>query len=149
VESPDLIGRDFTAERPGTRLVGDITYLKTGEGWLYLATVIDLATGMVVGWQTAEHLRTSLVIDALAMAIRHRHVQPGAVFHADRGCQSVHLGAVRRVLRPQSDAHQGRAHRGCAGTNAAAESFFATLKNEMYHRHRFDTRTRARFAEEH
>ena len=80
---PDLICRDFTAERPGVRLVGDITYLKTGEGWLYLATVIDLATRMVVGWQTAEHLRTSLVVDALAMAHRHGHVQPGAVFHAD------------------------------------------------------------------
>jgi transposase InsO family protein len=61
--------------------------LKTGEGWLYLATVIDLATRMVVGWQAAEHLRTSLVIDALATAIRHGHVQPGAVFHSDRGCQ--------------------------------------------------------------
>ena len=83
MRSPDLIGRDFTAERPGVRLVGDITYLKTGEGWLYLATVIDLATRMVVGWQTAEHLRTSLVVDALAMAHRHGHVQPGAVFHAD------------------------------------------------------------------
>src|SRR5256885_2180529 len=87
VASPDLIDRDFTATEPGTRLVGDITYLKTGEGWLYLATVIDLATRMVVGWQTANHLRTSLVVDALTMAIRHGHVQPGAVFHADRGCQ--------------------------------------------------------------
>src|SRR5262249_46373464 len=58
--SPDLIGRDFTAAAPGQRLVGDITYLRTGEGWLYLATVIDLATKMVTGWQLAEHMRTSL-----------------------------------------------------------------------------------------
>ena len=71
VASPDLIGRDFTATAPGTRLVGDITYLKTGEGWLYLATVIDLATRMVTGWQLASHMRTSLVTDALAMAISH------------------------------------------------------------------------------
>jgi putative transposase len=69
VSTPDLIERDFTAPAPGTRLVGDITYLRTGEGWLYLATVIDLATRMVVGWQTAAHLRTSLVIDALTELI--------------------------------------------------------------------------------
>jgi putative transposase len=66
---PDLIGRDFTADAPGTRLVGDITYLRTGEGWLYLATVIDLATKMVTGWQLAGHMRTSLVTDALDAAI--------------------------------------------------------------------------------
>src|SRR5437764_3416954 len=103
VASPDLIERDFTATEPGTRLVGDITYLKTGEGWLYLATVIDLATRMVVGWQLAEHMRTSLVIDALQMAITHGHTQPGAVFHSDHGAQgefnrsSQHLdhGGVR------------------------------------------------------
>src|SRR5215475_4227848 len=87
VASPDLIERDFTAQQPGTRLVGDITYLKTGEGWLYLATVIDLATRMVVGWQLAEHMRTSLVIDALQMAITHGHIRPGAVFHSDHGAQ--------------------------------------------------------------
>ena len=68
VTSPDLIGRDFTAAATGQRLVGDITYLKTGEGWLYLATVIDLATRMVTGWQLAEHMRTSLITDALQMA---------------------------------------------------------------------------------
>jgi transposase InsO family protein len=77
VESPDLIGRDFdpAASAPGRRLVGDITYLKTGEGWLYLATVIDLATRMVVGWQLGTHLRTSLVIDALQMALDAGHVR--------------------------------------------------------------------------
>ncbi|WP_091337525.1 IS3 family transposase [Micromonospora rhizosphaerae] len=110
VSSPDLIAREFTAVQPGTRLVGDITYLRTGQGWLYLATVIDLATRMVVGWQTADHMRASLVIDALAMAKRHGHLRPGAVFHSDRGCQggfnrsSQHwvVGAivgVRRGLR--------------------------------------------------
>ena len=70
VTAPDLIGRDFTASSAaGERLVGDITYLRTGEGWLYLATVIDLATRMVVGWQLADHMRTSLVVDALQMGI--------------------------------------------------------------------------------
>jgi len=87
-ESPDLIGRDFTAQAPGQRLVGDITYLKTGQGWLYLATVIDLCTRMVIGWQLADHMRSTLVIDALGMAILGGHVTPGAVFHSDRGSQT-------------------------------------------------------------
>ena len=87
VTSPDLISRDFTADAPGQKLVGDITYLRTGEGWLYLATVIDLATRMVTGWQLASHMRTSLVTDALAMAITHGHVAPGVIFHSDKGAQ--------------------------------------------------------------
>jgi putative transposase len=87
VASPDLIGQDFTAAVPGTRLVGDITYLKTGEGWLYLDTVTGLATRMVTDWQLASHMRTALVTDALAMAISHGHVAPGSVFHSDSGAQ--------------------------------------------------------------
>src|SRR5437764_3121857 len=87
VISPDLLDRDFTATAPGARLVGDITYLRTGEGWLYLATVIDLATRMVVGWQLAAHMRTTLVTEALQMAIDSGHVAPDAIFHSDRGTQ--------------------------------------------------------------
>ena len=121
VTSPDLIGRDFTAAAPGQRLVGDITYLRTGEGWLYLATVIDLATRMVTGWQLAEHMRTSLVTDALAMAITHGHVQPGAIFHSDRGA-SIHLGRVRPVLPGQRHPHQRRAGPACAGTTPPPRS---------------------------
>lgn len=95
VATPDLIGRDFTATAPGQRLVGDITYLKTGEGWLYLATVIDLATRMVVGWQTASHMRTSLIVDALAMAIDAGHVRRDAVFHSDRGANTPQPSSPR------------------------------------------------------
>ena len=86
VASPDLIGRDFdpASSAPGERLVGDITYRRTGEGWLYLATVIELATRMV-GWQLADHMRTSLVVDALQMGIDPGLVQPDAIFHSDRG----------------------------------------------------------------
>jgi putative transposase len=144
VTSPDLIGRDFTAAAPGQRLVGDITYLRTGEGWLYLATVIDLATKMVTGWQLAGHMRTSLVTDALAMAISHGHVQPGAVFHSDKGCQYTSAEFARfcqaNAIRPST----GRT--GVCWDNAAAESFFGALKNEMYHRQAFPDRARARFA---
>lgn len=74
--TPDLLAGEFTAEQPGTRLCGDVTYLKTDEGWLYLATVIDLATRMVVGWQMADHMRTTLVIDAVEMARLHGHLTP-------------------------------------------------------------------------
>ena len=142
--SPDLIGRDVTATAPGTRLVGDITYLKTGEGWLYLATVIDLATRMVTGWQLASHMRTSLVTDALAMAISHGHVAPGAVFHSDKGCQYTSGSFARFCQANGVRTSVGRT--GVCWDNAAAESFFAALKNEMYHRQAFPTRVRARFA---
>jgi putative transposase len=84
-EQPGPDRPEFTAAEPGQRLVGDITYLRTGKGWLYLATVIDLATRMVVGWQLADHMRTSLVTDALAMAVTAGHAPPGVVFHSDRG----------------------------------------------------------------
>jgi putative transposase len=144
VSTPDLIERDFTAPVPGTRLVGDITYLRTGEGWLYLATVIDLATRMVVGWQTAPHLRTSLVIDALTMAKDHGRIRGNAVFHSDKGCQYTSTDFARFCTRIKVRASVGRT--GVCWDNAAAESFFATLKNEMYYRQSFATRTRARFA---
>jgi putative transposase len=80
----DLINRDFTSSIPGTRLVGDITYLRTKQGWLYLAVVIDLATRMVVGWQVADHMRSNLVIEALNTAKRGGHVKRKAIFHSDR-----------------------------------------------------------------
>ena len=146
VESPDLIERDFdpASSAPGERLVGDITYLRTGEGWLYLATVIDLATRMVVGWQLADHMRTSLVVDALAMGIDAGLIAPDAIFHSDRGCQytsrEFHRFCKDNLIRTSV----GRT--GVCWDNAAAESFFAALKNEMYYRHTFATRARARFA---
>jgi transposase InsO family protein len=144
VTSPDLIGRDFTAAVPGTRLVGDITYLKTGEGWLYLATVIDLATRMVTGWQLADHMRTSLVTGALDMAITHGHLQPGAIFHSDKGAQYTSAEFARFCQAHGIRTSTGRT--GVCWDNAAAESFFAALKNEMYYRQAFPDRARARFA---
>lgn len=144
VTSPDLIGRDFTATAPGQRMVGDITYLKTGEGWLYLATVIDLATRMVTGWQLATHMRTSLVTDALAMAITHGHVQPGAVFHSDRGTQYTSAEFARFCQANGIRPSVGKT--GVCWDNAAAESFFGALKNEMYYRRAWPDRARARFA---
>jgi transposase InsO family protein len=144
VAIPDLICRDFTAAAPGQRLVGDITYLRTGEGWLYLATVIDLCTRMVVGWQLADHMRTSLIIDALAMARTGGHLQPDAIFHTDRGAQYTSTEFARYCNRIGVRTSVGRT--GVCWDNAAAEAFFAALKNEMYYRTTFTTRARARFA---
>ena len=144
VSTPDLLQREFTATEPGQRLVGDITYLRTGQGWLYLAVVIDLCTRMVVGWQLATHLRTSLVIDALQMAITHGHTRPGAIFHSDRGCQYTSREFAEFCTAANITRSVGRT--GVCWDNAAAESFFATLKNEMYHQQRFDTHAHARFA---
>jgi transposase InsO family protein len=144
VASPDLIGRDFTAPAPGQRLVGDITYLKTGEGWLYLATVLDLATRMVVGWQLADHMRTSLIVDALRMALDAGHIDRDAIFHSDRGTQYTSAEFHRFCKEKLVRTSLGRT--GVCWDNAAAESFFAALKNEMYYRSSFPTRARARFA---
>ncbi|MGW0825273.1 DDE-type integrase/transposase/recombinase [Streptomyces sp. NPDC002845] len=82
-----MIGRDFHAERPGIKLVGDITYLPTAEGWLYLACWLDLATREVVGYAMADHHRAELVVDALDMAYGRGNLEPGCVIHSDRGSE--------------------------------------------------------------
>jgi transposase InsO family protein len=126
---PDLIGRDFTAEAPGERLVGDITYLPTGEGWLYLATVIDLHTREVVGHAMADHMRADLVRDALDLAAGRALISGDAIFHADRGSQYT-----SRMFQSSLAGHGMRQSVGRTGScfdNAVAESFFATLKTEI------------------
>ena len=140
----DLVERDFTPSGPNVLWVADITYLRTGEGWLYLATVIDLATRMVVGWQTAAHMRTALVTEALQMAIDAGHVDVAAVFHSDRGTQ--YTSAEFDAFTAKNDIRRSLGRTGVCWDNAAAESFFAALKNEMYYRQSFATRARARFA---
>lgn len=140
----DLLRRQFDPPVPTTHLVGDITYLKTGEGWLYLATVIDLTTRMVVGWQTAPHMRTSLITEALVMAHRGGYVAGGAVFHSDRGAQ--YTSAEFATAARQLDVRLSVGRTGQCWDNAVAESFFSMLKNEMYHRSTFATRARARLA---
>jgi len=143
-DRPDLLRRHFAAPVPTSTLVGDITYLKTGEGWLYLATVIDLTTRMVVGWQTAPHMRACLITDALRNAHRAGYVAGGAIFHSDRGSQytSAEFAATARLL----DVRLSVGRTGVCWDNAVAESFFSMLKNEMYHHQAFTTRARARLA---
>nr|WP_275041541.1 IS3 family transposase [Nocardiopsis chromatogenes] len=143
--SPDLLRRDFTAAEPATRLVGDITYLRTGQGWLYLATVIDLHSRMVVGWSMAEHMRTGLVCDALRMAHTHGHVRPGAVFHSDRGSQYTSAGYAA-VAGELGGVRLSVGRSGSCHDDAVAESWFSMLNNEMFHRYRFATLAEAGFA---
>ena len=137
----DRLGRDFTAEAPGQRLVGDITYLRTWEGWLYLATVIDLCTKEVIGWSMATHMRTELICDAVTMAHSHRDIAPGAVFHSDRGCQYTSDEFARHLRRYGMVGSMGRT--GVCWDNALAESFFASLKKELVYRTVFSTRKKA------
>lgn len=128
---PDLVLRDFRPDHSATdaRWCGDITYLATDEGWLYLATVIDIASRRVVGWATADHLRTELVADALRAACHQRRPDGPVIFHSDRGCQytSHEFALLATELRIQLSV--GRT--GQCWDNALAESFFATLKNEL------------------
>lgn len=140
---PDLVCRDFTATEPGCKLVGDITYIPTWQGWVYLATVLDCCTKKVVGYAMAEHMRTSLVTDALGMAARNGRIRSGVtIFHSDRGAQytsaefaeyTQNLGIARSVGRT-----------GDCYDNAWAESFNATLKNERVNRTVYPTREHAR-----
>ena len=144
----DKLKRVFQTRTPGVRFVGDITYLRTGEGWLYLSTVIDLCSRMVVGWQLADHMRADIITDALDMAegggfLNQGHPL-GVVFHSDRGSQytskDVQTWATKRKVTLSCGAT------GVCWDNVVAESFFATLKNEMYYQHRFATRAAARTA---
>jgi transposase InsO family protein len=139
----DLVGRDFNPTAPDMTWCGDITYLRTGEGWLFLATVIDLFSRRVIGWSAAAHMRSELVADALEMAVATRGGRvSGVVFHTDRGSQytSARFGAL--CARPGVTQSMGAT--GVCWDNAAAKSFFGTLKRELAHRRRWATRADAR-----
>jgi putative transposase len=131
IVSPDLLCQDFTAEQPNQRWVGDITYLETASGFEYLATVIDLYSRRVVGWAFAATLETTIVIEALDMALRLRDPPAGLIFHSDRGCQYTSQ-AFRDRLR-LARMRQSMSRKGCCYDNAVAESFFHSLKVEWLH----------------
>lgn len=142
----DLIRRDFTvdATKVNARWCGDITYVPTWEGWLYLATVIDISSRRVVGHAVADHLRTDLVADALTNAVAARDPDPGVIFHSDRGCQytSTQLADLAR----DCDVKLSVGRTGQCWDNALAESFFASLKGECLDPQSWPTRTHARRA---
>ncbi len=139
----DAIRRDFStdAARTNQRWCGDITYLATWEGWLYLATVIDIASRRVVGFALADHLRTELVADALANAVAARDPAPGVIFHSDRGCQYTSAAFAELAGDCQVSLSVGR--KGQCWDNAVAESFFASLKGELADTRAWPTRAGA------
>lgn len=139
---PDLVGRDFTADAPGQKMVGDITYIPTWEGWLYLATVIDCHTKAVVGWAMDDNYKTSLISAAIEMAARNHRLDPQAIFHSDRG--SNYTSAEFATTLADLDLRQSVGRTGICYDNAMAESFFAALKNELVHRTQYPSREHAR-----
>ena len=140
---PDLIGRAFTPGEPDRAWCQDITYIATGEGWLYLASVIDIGSRRLLGYSMADHMRTSLVIDALDMAITARASNiTGVIAHADRGSQYTSNDYLDHCQRHQLRPSVGRT--GVCWDNSVAESFWASLKRECLQGRLFTTRAEAR-----
>jgi putative transposase len=128
----DLVQRQFHPTAPNVLWVADITYLRTWEGWLYLAAVQDAFSRRIVGWSMADHMRSDLVVDALQMAIARRQPEEGLIHHSDQGSQFVSLAFGQAAGKAGIARSMGS--RGDCFDNAVAESFFATLKKELVHR---------------
>jgi putative transposase len=134
----DLVRRDFKPAARDVLWVADITYLRSWEGFLYLAAVQDAFSRRVVGWSMADQMRAEFVVDALQMALRRRRPGPGLIHHSDQGSQYVSLAFGQRVREAGIAVSMGS--RGDAYDNAVAESFFATLKKELVNRRSWPTR---------
>jgi putative transposase len=142
--SPDLLRRDFTAPRKDRVWVGDVTQIRTGEGWMYLAILLDLYSRKIVGWSTAASPRQDVALEALEMAVAQRRPRPGLIHHTDRGGQ--YASAAYQDLLDGHGIRCSMSRPGRCLDNAAAESFFHTLKTEwIYHAH-YKTRREARLA---
>lgn len=142
--APNELNRDFTAQRPNERWVTDITYVWTDEGWAYLAVILDLFSRAVVGWALDATLATSLPLTALGSALSRRCPNAALMFHSDQGCQ--YTSALHREVLAQNGITVSMSRRGQCWDNAVAESFFATLKNELVYRHRWQNRHELRAA---
>ena len=142
--APNLVARDFSAPAINRLWLGDITYVATAEGWLYLAVLVDAYSRRVVGWAMADHLRTELALDALTMALRARRPSAGLVHHTDRGSQYTAAAYQTALAAPGVTVSMSRA--GECLDNAMAESFFATLKAELIDTRTWPTRAAARLA---
>ena len=138
---PDLVNRDVSAAAPGGKMVGDITYIPTWEGWLYLATVIDCATRKVIGWAMDDNYKTPLIIDAIQMAARNLDLPEGAIFHSDRGSNYTSARFAGELKNLGISQSVGRT--GICYDNALAESVNGTLKVELVHRTAYPDRKKA------
>lgn len=137
----NLLGQQFTVHRPNQAWVSDITYIPTAEGWLYLAGIKDLYSGQIVGYAMAEHMQQTLVSEALHRALCAKRPAPGLIHHSDRGSQYC-AHEYQRTLR-QYRLQASMSGRGNCYDNAPMESFWGTLKNELVHHRRFETRGQA------
>ena len=135
--APNLLQRQFTFTRPNQAWVGDITYIPTGEGWLYFAIVKDLCTKKIVGYAFSQRIDTQLTLDALNMAVRRERPAPGLIFHSDRGVQ--YAAAAFRERLASLGVRQSMSRKGDPYDNAVAENFFSCLKCELVHLRRFDS----------
>jgi putative transposase len=138
---PDLVNRDFGAAKPGEKMVGDITYIPTWQGWVYLATVIDCATRKIAGWAMGDNYKTPLISDAIKMAARNLDLPEGAIFHSDRG--SNYTSAEFAEVLAGLGVRQSVGRTGICFDNALAESVNGTLKVELVHRTAYATRQQA------
>jgi putative transposase len=134
----DLVERQFRPAAPNALWIADVTYLRTWEGWLYLAAVQDAYSRRIVGWSMADHMRSELVVDALEMAVARRRPAPGLIHHSDQGSQYVSL-AFGQAARDAGIA-RSMGSKGDCYDNAVAESFFATLKKELVRRRSWPSR---------
>lgn len=140
--APNLLDQNFEASAPDQTWTTDITYVPTGEGWLYLAVVLDLYTRMVVGWSMQERMTRELVIDALRMAWFRRCPKPGLVHHSDRGSQ--YCSHDYQAVLKEYGMLASMSRKGNCWDNAVTESFFGSLKNERVHHRRYATRAQAK-----
>jgi putative transposase len=134
----DLVERQFRPQAPNLLWIADLTYLRTWEGWLYLAAVQDAYSRRIVGWSMADHMRSELVVDALQMAVARRRPAPGLIHHSDQGSQYVSLAFVQAAR--DAGVARSMGSKGDCYDNAVAESFFATLKKELVNRQSWPTR---------
>jgi putative transposase len=137
----DLIQQHFSAEAQDRRWVTDITYVHTDEGWLFVSAIMDLFSRRIVGWAMGPTMHRSLVLKALDMAVTDRRPEPGLIHHSDRGSQYASLD-YRTALKAQGML-PSMSRKACCYDNAAMESFWHTLKNELIHRRHFQTRSQA------
>lgn len=144
--APNLLNQEFDVAKPNQVWAADITYISTGEGWMYLGVVMDLYSRKIVGWSMDRHMETSLVSNALQMAIGMRDVKDGLIHHSDRGSQYA-SNDYQQALR-ENKIKVSMSKRACCYDNAVVESFFGSLKQELVYRRRFATRAAARVAVE-
>jgi len=143
IPAPNLLNQEFYASAPDQKWVSDITYIETAEGWLYLASILDLFSRRVVGWAMADHMEASLVEDALKMALQQRQPEAGLLHHSDQGRQYTSIAYQNRLANAHCQVSMSRT--GNCYDNAAMESFFGTLKTECATQP-FATRAQARTA---